>query len=345
MKRSKFYSLVFLVIVVVFLGTIFVLKFISVPNPIMSPKFDYSDDTREIDMTMEFGDEYTEDSRFFRGVSFDMPQDVLVTSYGRILVADAYADCLYEFDSDGSFIKTIGETDIGFNYPSALCEHDGNIIVADSFNNRLVILNGKTYEMMDEIALESTNMSYAETWENFISLHYTSIVSDGKSSVYISGDYYSNHAFVTQVFVSPNNRMYKHTQRIAQLNGTLYYDNDANLLYMAETKQLKSSQGSYKRIYGTHYLKVYDPREGTLETVFEFPAKYAPSAIFKTDEGFLTVSMTRNTVDRFDDSGDYIDTLYLAIDCSELEYAEMTPDGVLYLTSPLSYEILRLSMD
>lgn len=341
MRRIKNLAIISIIILITVFSVMFVRKFVSFPNPITSPVNDMSDDTRDVDKTVELREVYTENSSFFKDVSFEQPHDILLTSYGNILVSDAKANCLYEFDIDGNCIGKIGKTGNGeleFNFPTALCEHDGKIIVADNFNDRIQILSGKTYEYLDQISLDTKLISDSS--------YYTSIVSDGDSAIYIAGNFmYTGDAYVKKITVNQNDSRYKEKQVIAPLCGKLYYDNNEDTLYMVETYELKSSQGSYKRMRGTHYLRAFDVANGKEKIVFEFPVKYMPSALFKTNEGFISISLTRETIDRFDFDGDYIDTIFMADENKGFHYAKMSTDGVIYLSCTYMGKVLRLCMN
>ena len=341
MGRMKFLAIISILVLVVIFGVMFVGKFVSFPNPITSQVNDMSDDTRDVDKTIELREVYVENSSFFKDVSFEQPHDILLTSYGSILVSDAKANCLYEFDIDGNYIGKIGKTgngEVEFNFPTALCEHDGNIIVVDNFNDRVQILSGKTYKYLDQISLDTKLISD--------STYYKSIVSDGDSAIYISGNFmYMGDAYVKKIIIDQNNPRYKEIQVIAPLCGKLYYDNNEDTLYMAETYELKSSNGSYKRMRGTHYLRAFDVVNGKENIVFEFPVKYMPSALFKTNEGFISISLTRETIDRFDADGEYIDTIFMADKNKGFHYAKMSDDGVIYLSCTYMGRVLKLSMN
>lgn len=69
------------------------------------------------------------------------PLGVAFSSDGHLLVTDAGTGQLYEFDPDGSLIRTIGQ--LGrFNFPnSVVVDRAGNLYVSDSSNGRLVVLD------------------------------------------------------------------------------------------------------------------------------------------------------------------------------------------------------------
>ncbi len=338
MSRTKFLTLVSFGGLVLIIGILFVIKFMSFPNPISYPQRDMSDDTREADMEIKEGFLYTEDADFFKGVQFEQPHDILLTSYNTILVADAMANCIYEFDSDGNFMQKIGSTGNGmleFNFPTAMCEHDGNIYIIDNYNNRIQVLSCETYKYITEIPLDTKFLSDAE--------YYTSIVSDGDSAVYISGNFmYTGDAYATKIIVDSHDHRYQQLQTIEPLCGTLCYDIMNDVLYMAQTYELKSSQGSYKRTMGTHALLMYDPKYGDTEELFVFPVKYMPSKVFVVGDEYYAVSLVRETIDRFDSDGNYLDTVFTSDEYKGFHYAAMDSDGTIFLSCASHNDVIRL---
>ena len=82
-------ALITTAVCVVFLAAlVFVLKFISVPNPLITPKSDFTRDTRPPGLEISFVGGFTEITDFFKGVSFDEPHDIYIDAYGCIFVAD-----------------------------------------------------------------------------------------------------------------------------------------------------------------------------------------------------------------------------------------------------------------
>ena len=339
MTRTKFLVTLTFVVVILILCILFIINFISHPNPITTPSGNMSDDTRVLDETKIMNVMYTADYEFFKGVTFEQPHDVLLTEKGTILVADGAANCLYEFDMDGNLLETIGKTGNGmceFSFPTALCELNGSIYVADNNNNRIQVLTSRSYDYRDQFAYE---LDMFGDGSNIVS-----IVSDGVDTIYVSGNYFfTGDAVFSKYSVDQSDSAYGERQNIAPLCGALTYNYAADILYLVDTYELQASQGSYRRTQGTHYLSYYDPETNDIETVFEFPAKYMPSEVFITDDGFIALSLTRETIDRFNESGQYIDTIYYAEEYKGMTYAVMADDGTLFVSCPYEGMVLRLT--
>jgi DNA-binding beta-propeller fold protein YncE len=90
---------------------------------------------------------YSSDGTFLRtidspaGLDGWQPLGVAFSSDGHLLVTDAGTGQLYEFDPNGSLIRTVGQ--LGqFSFPnSVVVDPAGNLYVSDSNNGRLVVLD------------------------------------------------------------------------------------------------------------------------------------------------------------------------------------------------------------
>jgi len=78
------------------------------------------------------------------GLSVSGLREILVGPGGEIIFLTPKESCLFEFDSEGKFIKKIGRQGQGpgeFMTPIAFCfDKDGNLYIADSKTHRISIL-------------------------------------------------------------------------------------------------------------------------------------------------------------------------------------------------------------
>ncbi len=89
--------------------------------------------------------------------SFYQPNDVITYPNGNILVAEGHGGAnsrLILFDKRGKFIKQFGRKGTGlqgeFDQPHSLAfDSKGRLFVADRANNRIQVLNAKTFQTMD----------------------------------------------------------------------------------------------------------------------------------------------------------------------------------------------------
>lgn len=330
-------ALITTAVCVVFLAAlVFVLKFISVPNPLTSPKADFTRDTRPPGLEISLVGGFTEIIDFFKGVSFDEPHDIYIDAYGCIFVADAGADCIYKFDKDGNLMKTIGSSGSGggeFNYPTAFCFDEKALYVADNMNHRVQILDGKNYSYVGEITLEENTYKRAE--------YYTSMTCGGTDELFLSGNFIMGDSCYTyRIDLDPIQLDQARAAKFQRIDGYLRYY--GGTLYMVETYELKASQGSYMRVAGKHNLTSYTKGAPGLTYYFEFPLKYMPADFIIEDGLVYVLSMMHQTLDLFTLEGEYKGTLHQAGDISDFCYLEKDADGAFYISCPMDASVIRL---
>jgi tetratricopeptide (TPR) repeat protein len=85
------------------------------------------------------------------GVSFKQTEDMTLDNKGNLYICDSGVNCIYEFDALFKLVRTIdgfknplNENPDTFNAPKGICfDSLNNLYIADSGNNRVVVLNEK----------------------------------------------------------------------------------------------------------------------------------------------------------------------------------------------------------
>lgn len=234
--------------------------------------------------------EYTE-VNFFNGFNeFEEPQSI-VRVEDNIVVSDSKLYCLFVFDNNGKFIKrvgAIGNGELHFLYPMDLAYKNDVLYVLDSGNHRIQLLS-KDFEYSGERKLNDID-----------SVHpYSHIEVDG-DDIYVSvaENIESKYAFIYKIS-GEDNRIYQ-----IGLNsvGCLLNSNDS--LYFINTWKKTISQTFNSE---NHLYKIEDDK---LVEEFELPYGIMAKDLVFRDEYIYILDGRNSSVDKFELSGKYIETIY-----------------------------------
>lgn len=76
--------------------------------------------------------------------SMNQPYGIYINSTDFVHIADTFTNVLKVYDSNGEYLYTIGTAGTGtgeYYYPSGMTGNSTHFIIADSYNNRIVITN------------------------------------------------------------------------------------------------------------------------------------------------------------------------------------------------------------
>lgn len=234
--------------------------------------------------------EYTE-VNFFNGFNeFEEPQSI-VRVEDNIVVSDSKLHCLFVFDSDGKFIKRVGAVGNGelhFLYPMGLVYKDNVLYVVDSGNHRVQLLS-KDFEYLGERKLNDIDSAHP----------YSHIEVDG-DDIYVSvaESVESKYTYIYKIS-GEDNRIYQ-----IGLNSVGCLRKSNNSLYFINTWEKTISQ----TFNGENHL--YTIEDDKLEEEFELPYGVMAKDLFFRDEYIYILDGRNSSVDKFELSGKYIETIY-----------------------------------
>lgn len=236
------------------------------------------------------GTEYTETNFFNNFAEFEEPQSIMRVE-NNIVVSDSKLNCLFVFNNDGDFIEKVGATgngDLEFLYPMGLAYKDDVLYVVDSGNHRIQFVS-KNFEYLGEKKLNNLN-----------SVNPYSHIEIDDDNIYLSvaENVESKYSFIYKIS-GQDNRVYQ-----IGLNsvGCLRKSNDS--LYFINTWEKTISQ----TFNGKNYL--YKIEDDKLVEEFELPYGIMAKDLFFKDNYLYILDGRNSSVDKFELSGTYVETIY-----------------------------------
>lgn len=236
------------------------------------------------------GTEYTETNFFNNFAEFEEPQSIMRVE-NNIVVSDSKLNCLFVFNNDGDFIEKVGATgngDLEFLYPMGLAYKDDVLYVVDSGNHRIQFVS-KNFEYLGEKKLNNLN-----------SVNPYSHIEIDDDNIYLSvaENVESKYSFIYKIS-GQDNRVYQ-----IGLNsvGCLRKSNDS--LYFINTWEKTISQ----TFNGENYL--YKIEDDKLVEEFELPYGIMAKDLFFKDNYLYILDGRNSSVDKFELSGTYVETIY-----------------------------------
>ena len=238
---------------------------------------------------------YGEEKDFISFRGFEEPNGIAFVE-DQIVVADTKKNCLFVFDSNGHYVKKIGETGKGplqFFGPTGLYYEGQLLYIVDARNNRVQVLNNKFEYVL------SYDLNPIDSEKSF-----KDIVVLPEGSIYVSSEYAAGYA--AYVF-----RIDPRTKRQFQIGnnliGSLAIKSDNKVLFV-NSLEIERKSGSVTASSGNNYL--YEIIDDRAVQVAGLPYKYTPQGILTHGNNIYMISFGFDTIDRFTLSGEYIETVY-----------------------------------
>jgi hypothetical protein len=240
-------------------------------------------------------DVYEIDESFIQFPQFESPTGISFFS-NSIVVADSGKSCLFVFDTDGKYVKTIGSIGMGplqFFSPTGVYARGDLLYVVDARNNRVQILD-EQFEYVNAYALEpiDSEMSYRD------------IVVDNDGMMYVSSEYGpAKYAHIYRI--DPQTCV--QYQIGNDIIGSVAITHD-NAVLFANSLEISHEKGSTIARSGENYL--YTVSSNKVNIVATLPYKYEPQDFLCKEGNLYMIGFGHAAIDKFTLDGTYIETMY-----------------------------------
>lgn len=251
--------------------------------------------------------------------SLQSPRGILCRA-DDIIICDWEQHCLVVLDAEGSLLYTVGQqgnAPLEFLRPTGITQTENEIYVIDSGNSRVQILS---HDWEYQGSFDLPVFTFQAT-DNFMDI---AVASDG--SIYLSAHVIPTKEAYIYRFNDNTVEIVKNTEgfygMLASYDGVVYSLNSRELYETSKSYSMRSGRSWLKEVIGN-------------KTIAEWPYSHSPSDFLFTGEVFYCYSGGYCSVDCFDASGVYLETLAMLPhpDFGMLSYAYIAQaaDGSLWL--------------